>query len=98
MDIARILTLRNRLTRYKNLFTQTNPLIKVPIEQTLNRNVFFEQPIVDEGESQLKRVDHVLSQFAPYAAGKDLVTKRGADWGLHALNQLTALKNVILRL
>ena len=92
MDIARIPDITQPINSLQNLFTQTNPLIKVPIEQMLNRNVFFERPIVDEGESQLKRVDHVLSQFAPYSAGKDLVTKRGADWGLHVLNQLTALK------
>jgi len=92
MDIARIPDITQPINSLQNLFTQTNPLIKVPIEQMLNRNVFFERPIVDEGESQLKRVDHVLSQFAPYSAGKDLVTKRGVDWGLHVLNQLTALK------
>lgn len=92
MDIGRIPDVSQPINSLKEIFTQTNPLIKVPIEQIINRNVFFDQPIVEEGGNQLKRVDHVLSQLAPYAAGKGFATKRGVDLGLHALNQFTGVK------
>ncbi len=92
MDIGRIPDVSQPINSLKEIFTQTNSLIKVPIEQIINRNVFFDQPIVEESDSQLKCIDHVLSQLAPYAAGKGFATKRGVDLGLHALNQFTGVK------
>lgn len=93
MDVSRIPNPLHPIDSLKSLFTQTNPLIKTPIEQMMNRNVFFEQPIAKEGDNELaKRADHIASQFALYNTGSDLAMKSGADFGLEALNALTGLK------
>jgi hypothetical protein len=93
MDINRIPDPTRPVQSLKSLFTQTNPLIKVPVEQAINRNVFFEQPIVNEGDNEAaKRLDHILSQFAMYGTLGDFMQKDGADLGLHTLNSTTGVK------
>lgn len=93
MDIGRIPNIFDPVGSAKDLFTQSNPLIKVPIEQLLNKNVYYDSPIVGEGENQFtKRADHILSQLALYNAGKDLATKTGVDLGLQVMNNTTGVK------
>lgn len=93
MDISRIPDPTRPMDSLKDIFTQMNPLIKTPIEQIVNRNFFFESPIVKEGESQVaKRVDHILSQLAMYGVAKDFVQKRGTDLALHTLNTFSGVK------
>ncbi len=93
MDFNRIPTPFDAKGSLINLFTQTNPLLKVPVEQSINKNMFFEQPIVDEGENQItNRLDHVLSNVAPYTSLKGFVTKDGLDLGLHTLNTVSGIK------
>ncbi len=92
MDIGRIPDPTNPINSLKELFTQTNPLIKVPVEQLINRNVFFDSPIVKEGDSQLNRVDHLLSQHGAYPIIKGAIQKDGADLALHTLNATTGIK------
>jgi len=93
MDISKIPNPLDPVGSVKNIFSQTNPLIKLPVEQMLNKNTFFDSPIVEEGGNQLtSRADHILSQLALYNTGKDLATKRGADLGLQVLNNTTGVK------
>ena len=78
MDINRIPDPSRPLDTMKDLFTQTNPLIKVPIELALNRDVFFDSPIAKEGESRLgKSVGHIARQFGAYPVIKGAVEKQG---------------------
>jgi hypothetical protein len=69
MDLGRIPDPTNISNSARELFSQSNPLIKVPIEQMKNYNYFFESPIVDEGDSQFKRINHALSNLAQYNFG-----------------------------
>ena len=107
MDVSRIPNPMHPIDSLKNLFTQSNPLFKVPLEQIANRNVFFDQPIVDtdkwkrtqsghvagetKGNQITDRLDHVGSQLGAYGVLSGL-NKRGADLGLHVLNSTTGLK------
>lgn len=79
-----------------NLFTQSNPIFKAPIEQAMNKNVYFDQPIADSkgsvGQQIGQRADHIAAQTAWYNAGKDLVMKRGLDWGLELINNTIGIK------
>ena len=93
MDLGRIPDPFNIKGSIPEMFTQVNPLIKTPIEQLINRNVYFDSPIVREGQSQIgRRADHILSQLAPYTVGKGFVGKSGADLGLHTLNTISGIK------
>lgn len=93
MDISRIPNPLRPLDTMKDLFTQTNPLIKVPIELALNYDVFFESPIAKEDESRLgKSVEHIARQFGVYPVIKGAVEKQGLDFGLHLLNTTSGIK------
>ena len=92
LDLGRIPNPFNIKGSVKELFTQTNPLIRVPIEQIQNYNYFFESPIVKDGGSQLNRVDHALNNFALYNFGTGMAEKHGVDLGLHVLNATSGLK------
>ena len=73
MDLDRIPNPFSITDSVKSLFSQSNPILKVPIEQAMNKNVFFDSPIVQEGESQvINRLDHVFSNLAPYTSIKKL--------------------------
>lgn len=93
MDIDRIPDVTRPGDSLKDLFTQTNPLIKVPIEQILNRDIFFDSPIVKDGESQIgKRASHIARQFGVYPVATGLRDKTGLDFGLHLLNSTSGVK------
>lgn len=93
MDIGRIPDVFNLGESAKELFTQTNPIFKTPIEQIINRNVFFDSPIVQEGESAIgSRLEHLLSQLSLYNVGQGFITKDGVDLGLHTLNTTSGVK------
>jgi hypothetical protein len=93
MDLSRIPDPFDPIGSLPELFIQSNPLIKVPIEQAINRNVFFDSPIVDgKGNAFSQRADHVASQFGLYGVLGDMFNKNGADLGLHALNSTTGVK------
>lgn len=92
MDLGRIPDPTNISGSLKELFSQSNPLFKVPIEQAKNYNYFFEAPIVKEGDSQTNRLEHVLNNFALYGVGSGAVQKQGLDKALHGLNATTGLK------
>ncbi|TCX53820.1 hypothetical protein [Dehalobacter sp. 14DCB1] len=93
MDLSRIPDITRPIQSAKELFSQTNPLFKTPIEQIANKNFFFDSPIVDEGDSAIaNRTDHIASQFGAYGVLSGLATKNGMDLGLHVLNNATGLK------
>lgn len=93
MDINRIPDVTRPGDSLRDLFTQTNPLIKVPIEQILNRDIFFDSPIVKDGESQIgKRANHIARQFGVYPVATGLRDKTGLDFGLHLLNSTSGVK------
>ena len=92
-DIGRIPSPFDVVGSAKSLFTQGNPLFKVPIEQVLNKNMFFESPIVREGDNQItSRLKHVMGSYSPYGVGKDFAQKSGADLALHAMNTVSGVK------
>ena len=93
MDIGRIPNPLDPINSAKELFTQMNPLIKTPIEQIMNKNMFFDSPIVKEDDNALaKRAEHVLGQNAAFPAIKGFIQKKGADRALHALNTTSGVK------
>jgi endonuclease YncB( thermonuclease family) len=92
MDLGRIPDPTNISNSARELFSQSNPLIKVPIEQMKNYNYFFESPIVKDGDSQLNRVDHALNNFVLYNFGTGMAKKRGIDLGLHVMNATSGIK------
>ena len=93
MDISRIPDPFNLKSSLPEMFTQMNPLIKVPIEQAINRNVFFDSPIVKNNDNQVtKRLDHIGAQFGLYNVASDFAKKSGTDLGLHALNSTSGIK------
>jgi len=92
MDLGRIPDPFNFVPSMIGMFNQVNPMIRVPIEQAMNYNAFFESPIVGEDESQLNRVKHVFNNMALYNVGRGFVQKSGTDLALHALNATTGLK------
>lgn len=93
MDLNRIPNPSDITGSMQSLFSQSNPLLKIPVEQALNKNFFFDSPIVEEGDSQVaNRVDHVASQFGMYGVATGLVQKKGLDKGLHILNNATGIK------
>jgi endonuclease YncB( thermonuclease family) len=102
-DLSRIPDPTRPVGSLLNLFSQSNPAIKVPIEQALNKNVFFDQPIVPEPKKGLNgevevtdpvsaRADHILSQFGAYGVASGVAEKSGLDLGLHVFNNLTGIK------
>lgn len=92
MDLGRIPDPFNFTQSMIGMFNQMNPMIRVPIEQAMNYNAFFESPIVGEDESQLNRAKHVFNNMALYNVGRGFVQKSGMDKALHALNATTGLK------
>ena len=93
MDLGRIPNPLKPIDSAMKLFTQSNPILKVPVEQVFNKNVYFDSPIVNKDESQIiNRTDHVLGNLAPYTAVKGLATKNGIDLGLQSLNTVSGIK------
>lgn len=92
-DLNNFSGLLNPVDGVKDLFNKVNPLLKVPIEQATNKQVFFDSPIVQKGDNQItKRIDHVLSQLSLYGVGRGMVQKSGLDRELHTLNTVSGIK------
>lgn len=78
----------------RTFFSQTAPMIKVPIELATNWNSFFDSPIAYEDGSQISpRLLHVMSQLAAFNAAEQFVTAQtGDDRVLSLINTLTGVK------
>lgn len=80
----------------RELFSQTAPMLKVPIELATNWNSFFDTPISDpeRGDGPIApKLLHVLSQVSAFNAVKQFVTADTADGkAMSALNTLTGFK------
>lgn len=93
MDLSRLPDLSDPVGYAKDLFTQTNPLLKVPIEIAMNKNVFFDSPLAKEGQSRIgKSIEHTANQMAVVPAVRGMVQKKGLDRALHTLNTTSGLK------
>ena len=93
MDIAGMVDPFNIKDSAREFFSQTAPMLKVPVEQALNKNMFFDPPIVREGQSQLgKRAQHVAGQFAMFNAANGATKGDDANNALHLMGSLTGLK------
>lgn len=93
MDIGRIPDPSKPIDSIKEAFTQTNPLIKLPVELAMNRNLFFDSPIAKEGESRVSTgLKHIGGQFGVVPIAEGLVNKTGADFGLHVMSNTTGVK------
>ena len=92
MDINRIPDPTNLKDSMRELFTQTNPLIKLPIEIGMNKNLFFDSPIAKEDESRIgKSVEHGFNQLGAVPQLRGFFNKSGADLGMHTLKNLTGI-------
>ena len=82
----------------RNYANKLNPLLKIPAELLLNKHTYFDSPIVNKNNSFAQktsaRLNHVANQFSVYPVAKGLVTKRGADLGLHTLNIVSPARAV----
>jgi hypothetical protein len=77
----------------QDLFGSLSPIVKAPIEQAMNYNTFFEQPIVKDGENAVSaRGQHLLSQIATTNLVKGFANKEGTDLGYNVLDKLTGIK------
>ena len=78
----------------RTFFSQTAPMIKVPIELASNWNSFFDSEIAFEDGSQLSpRLLHVMSQIAAFNAAEQFITaKTGDDRVLSLINTVTGVK------
>lgn len=88
MDISKI------FQSPRELFAQSSPLLKVPIELATNWNSFFDSPISgpDDGVIAPKML-HVMSQVAGFNAVKQFVTADTADKkAMSVINTFTGFK------
>ena len=93
MDLGRIPDPTKPLDSLKETFSQTNPLIKLPVELATNKNFFFDSPISKEGESKLGAgLKHIGGQFGVVPVAQGLANKTGVDFGLHLMNNTTGIK------
>ena len=91
MDISKV-TL-NPEQAFRNAMASTNMLIKTPIEQLLNKNFYYDEPIVESKDSQfVDRSSNLLSNFPAFGNAKDVASKSGLDLGLQVLNLATGVK------
>lgn len=93
MDFTRIPNPFHPVDTIQDLFVQSNPLIKIPLETMTNTNVFFESPITMEGDNPAVRyADYSSNQLALANIAKGFATKSGADLGFHAFNTFSGIK------
>jgi endonuclease YncB( thermonuclease family) len=96
-DLSRIPNPFDPINSIKALFTQSNPIIKIPTEQVSNTNVFLDSDIVDRRSDSpeiIQRLKHVAAQFAVANAVDNLATSDGADFGMAALNTFGGVKTM----
>lgn len=76
-------------------FSQLAPQIKVPLELMANHNMYFDNPIVRDGDNPITpRVRHILRQLAPYTVGEGLANKEGVDQRMYAISNMTGVKHM----
>lgn len=93
MDLNRIPNPLQPVSTLTSLFTQSNPLIKTPIEQIANKNFFYDAPISDGKNNPVgSRLDNALNNFGWYDPLKGVVTKNGADLGLQFASDFSGVK------
>lgn len=96
MDLSRIPRVTSPIKSIEDLVSQTALPIKAAIELPLNRNTKFEQPIFKEDEGLASTggtlANYLLSNFAEYNVGKDMVQKEDLDFGLQMLNNMSGVK------
>jgi len=64
----------------RTFFSQTAPMLKVPIELATNWNSFFDAPLTTpEGDQVSPKVLHVMSQLAAFNAARQFVTASTMD-------------------
>jgi len=89
-DVNKVPNIFDMKDTAKQYFSMLNPILKVPVEQALNRNVFFDEAIVDdEGNG---RINHILSQLSMYNTATGIKDKEGVDKALQILNALSGVK------
>lgn len=96
MDLARLPDPSRITDSAVSLFSQMNPAIKVPTEQALNKNFFFDAPIHTDNkklsdsenakQEAIARLMHAGGQLAGVTGIEGAITKGGVDKGLHLLN------------
>jgi hypothetical protein len=95
-DLSRIPDPFNLRKSIETLFSQGNALFKAPIEQAMNKQVFFDSEITEEGDTAGeeigKRANHVASHNALYNTLKSFFTKDGVDGNLNILATTTGFK------
>lgn len=95
MDFNRIPNPMSPIDSAVDLFTQTNPLIKNPIELLTNTNAFFGSDIVRDDEKALgQNARHLATQLGLYNVVEGMFNKEGIDLGLHAVNSVTGVKTL----
>lgn len=94
MDLNRIPDPTNPIGSLRDLFAQTAPQIKNPLEFATNTSSFFNSPIAKEGDNKaLAYGDHFMNQFALGNIAKGFFGRdSNADVGLHLLNSTTGVK------
>lgn len=92
-DINRIPDPTNLGESVKNILSQMNPLMKVPMEFAANENFFLEKEIFKEGGNDVKTaLDYILSQGSYYNSAKGAIEAEGTDKALKILNFLAGVK------
>lgn len=96
MDLSKI---PNPFKSWNSLYdaiSMSNPLLKIPIENIINKQVYFQQAIREDntttGQKISATIDHAFSHASLYNFGKDLFNKAGVDWGLELVANLTGVK------
>jgi hypothetical protein len=83
------------IIRPKNILSSVSPILKTPVEQIINKNVFTGKPIVKRGEGGevASRINHVASNFTLYNVGRNFATSETSDeLGLEALSRIAGIK------
>lgn len=92
-DINKIPDVTNVEKTIKDILSQMNPLIKVPMEFATNENFFMQKEIFNDEDSKVgTALDYILSQGSYYNTGKNIINDKGTDKALRILNALTGVK------
>lgn len=93
MDLNRIPNPLKPMESVRELFAQTAPLIKNPVELATNTNSFFGGKLIEEGDSVPAGVaDHLTSQFAVGNIAKGFGKDNATDVAMHTNSVLTGVK------
>jgi hypothetical protein len=108
-DINRIPDITDLGNSLRNLLSQTSPMIKLPIELAMNKNLFFDskihndelEPKIDSETGEVIKPPsrladyswHIANQFGVVPQIAGFAKKEGVDLGLHALKNLTGFSS-----